>query len=534
MVFTIHRYVFRELFRAFLLAATALTLILSLGSILRPVQEYGIGPGQVIHLLGYFMPITLTFVLPLAALFACALIYGRFAGDNELDACRASGISLLTLVYPGLTLAIMITIANLILSFYVTPAFIRRAEKAVKADARQILFRNIQQRGYYKIPPDERYRIYADYADTENDVLAGVIVAERKGAGIARLITAESARVKFEMHDRLNEVEIIAHNTYQMGSANESGFSSEWLSIATEFGSLINDDVKFKKIDEMKKIRLDPMRFVPVERLARQAYAQLNTELLAQDIADAKTKDPNGFYKLYSNEKLIEVSASNSHVSGERNIGLYGEVTVSEYLAGSSKIINKFKCSDATLLIEGDEIAPTITIELINASWTQPDGLEGLTRRHIIRGLVMPKSVSGRFNDTDILKTVSVQNTDPLLRNKPSGEMRDLQERLDSKIHATIVRIDTEVHSRLVFGLGCIPMILIGIGLGIIQRGGHLLSAFGSSCIPAVVMVIFIMMGRNVAYNDSSIAQAGIPLMWAGLAVLLSLMAMLYKKLLSN
>jgi len=106
MVFTLHRYLFREIFRIFLLASLALTLILSLGSILRPVQEYGVGPGQVIHLMGYFLPITLTFVLPMSALFAGALVYGRFTSDNELDACRASGISILTMVYPGLTLAI--------------------------------------------------------------------------------------------------------------------------------------------------------------------------------------------------------------------------------------------------------------------------------------------------------------------------------------------------------------------------------------------------------------------------------------------
>ena len=148
MVFTLHRYIFRELFKVFVFAAVALTLILSLGSILRPVQEYGVGPRQVVHLMGYFLPITLTFVLPMAALFASALVYGRFASDNELDACKASGISPLTLVYPGLALAIMVATANLILSFHMMPYFVHLAEKSLKADAKQILFRNIQRRGY--------------------------------------------------------------------------------------------------------------------------------------------------------------------------------------------------------------------------------------------------------------------------------------------------------------------------------------------------------------------------------------------------
>jgi len=132
MVFTLHRYIFRELLRVFVLAAVALTVMLSLGSILRPVQEYGVGPRQVIHLMGYFLPITLTFILPMAALFAGALVYGRLTSDNELDACRASGISLLTLVYPGFVLAIIVAIANLLLSFHVMPTFVRLAEKSLK------------------------------------------------------------------------------------------------------------------------------------------------------------------------------------------------------------------------------------------------------------------------------------------------------------------------------------------------------------------------------------------------------------------
>ena len=119
MVFILHRYIFRELMKVFLLATVALTLMLSLGMLLRPIQEFGIGPRQVLHLMGYFLPITLTFVLPMAALFAASLVYGRFASDNELDACRASGVSIITLVYPGLALAIVVAITNLVLSFYV-------------------------------------------------------------------------------------------------------------------------------------------------------------------------------------------------------------------------------------------------------------------------------------------------------------------------------------------------------------------------------------------------------------------------------
>ncbi len=117
MVFILHKYIFRELLKVFAPAAAALTLILSLGSVLRPMQEFGVGPRQAVHIMGYFLPVTLTFVLPIAALFAGALVYGRLAGDNELDACKASGIGFLRLVYPGLALALIVASANLIFEF---------------------------------------------------------------------------------------------------------------------------------------------------------------------------------------------------------------------------------------------------------------------------------------------------------------------------------------------------------------------------------------------------------------------------------
>ncbi len=143
----------------------------------------------------YFLPITLTFVLPIAALFAGALVYGRFASDNELDACRASGIGIINLVIPGLFLAVVVAVSNLFLSFYVMPTFVHLAEKTIKADIKQMLFRSIEQKGYYKVPPDNEYLIYADYVDNQNDTLYGVVLTKLEGLEIGEVFTAESARI---------------------------------------------------------------------------------------------------------------------------------------------------------------------------------------------------------------------------------------------------------------------------------------------------------------------------------------------------
>jgi hypothetical protein len=77
-------------------------------------------------------------------------------------------------------------------------------------------------------------------------------------------------------------------------------------------------------------------------------------------------------------------------------------------------------------------------------------------------------------------------------------------------------------------------MIVIGIGLGIALKGGHLLSAFGASCVPAAVLIVCIMMGRNIAKNPGAQTVSGTMLMWSGLVLLSLLAAAIYHRLLRN
>ena len=90
------------------------------------------------------------------------------------------------------------------------------------------------------------------------------------------------------------------------------------------------------------------------------------------------------------------------------------------------------------------------------------------------------------------------------------------------------------MHSRLVFGIGCVTLIMIGIGLGIVFKGGHLLSAFGASSVPAAVLIVCIMMGKNITKNLGAQAGSGVAMMWVGLAFLSLLAGLLYHRLLKN
>jgi lipopolysaccharide export LptBFGC system permease protein LptF len=521
MVFTLHRYVLWELIKVFTLASVALTLMLSLGSLLRPIQNYGVGPEQALRLLSYLLPITLTFVLPIAAIFAASLVYGRFASDNELDACRASGIGLWTLIYPGLVLAILVAITNLFLSFYVVPNYVHRAEKAVKADAKQILFRNLQRKGSYELPG---HRIHADAVNLAKNELEGIVIAETGNKPTKKIITARRAQVDIEAHKNFNQIMITAYDVYQFDEQGQVYFKN--LRIGDEMGSLLSDNIKFKKIDEIKRIRSDPMQFSPIAKLATQTYLQLVAELFAAEAAAQLAQGAE--MQLRGDNELVRYTATACNVKKDAEIELSGNVVVSEYDNAQKTTLPDYVYRSSRAVIKVEDGPAGIFFEMIitgTPEWTRPDGTKGWSSQHIIKNLSLPSSVGQKLGP-DILKTVAAM---PTLLKQPSPDLVKLHARLKKEIECDMTDIDVEINSRLVFGVGCIVLILIGAGLGIILKGGHLLTAFGASAIPAAALIVCIAMGRNLAFNRGDV---GILLMWCSLLVLTLLAAALYRKLL--
>src|ERR1051325_11849181 len=98
--YTLSRYIFWDLLRIFLMASGALAGIMSFGGLLRPLTQQGLDAGQVSKILTYFTPAMTAYSFPIAALFAATMVYGRLSADNELVACRAAGINLISVALP--------------------------------------------------------------------------------------------------------------------------------------------------------------------------------------------------------------------------------------------------------------------------------------------------------------------------------------------------------------------------------------------------------------------------------------------------
>ena len=182
------------------MALIALTIMLTIFSVIEPLRkQQGMTIGQVLSFFGYMMPFMLSLTMPISALFAATITYGRFSQDNELLACRASGISTMSLLKPALILGVFVTAVSLILSNYVAPEMIKRSFATLNANPKGLVYRQLEHRSYYH---DGDNFIHADDVTEEQDRLHGLVFV--KWGGLKEAIEiGDKARITGYPHDQI-------------------------------------------------------------------------------------------------------------------------------------------------------------------------------------------------------------------------------------------------------------------------------------------------------------------------------------------
>lgn len=119
------RYILREIFGLLVLGFIVYTFILLLQYLFSSAEmiiQRGLPAATVGRLLLLVLPSSVVLTIPMALLFAILIAIGRLAGDSELVALRASGISLLSLYRPILLLSLGLFLLNSFLTLEVMPA----------------------------------------------------------------------------------------------------------------------------------------------------------------------------------------------------------------------------------------------------------------------------------------------------------------------------------------------------------------------------------------------------------------------------
>jgi len=232
---TLHKYIFHEIWPT-LLASLAVFLFIVLAARMLNLAEWmvnhGVHPFQLAKMIFYLLPGMILFALPAVLLMAVFVAFHRLSNDNELQAMKASGISL----YQMLPSVVLISLAGflvaLFLSSYAGPWGRKSFKDFVFTIAQSRADLGIQERVF--CDPFKGVTFYISNFDPKERVMKDVFLVDRRDPAMTTTIVAREGRIDsrealrlitvrffdgtiFMADKKQQEGRIISFSTYDLG-----------------------------------------------------------------------------------------------------------------------------------------------------------------------------------------------------------------------------------------------------------------------------------------------------------------------------
>jgi lipopolysaccharide export LptBFGC system permease protein LptF len=309
---TLFWYIFLDLLKIFGLTNGALSGVMSFGGLVRPLTKQGLGISEVASLILHLLPAMSTYSLPIAALFATTLVYGKLASDNEIVAMRAGGISHLAIALPGIVLGLIVCVLSLALLFFIVPVHTLQAEKVVYSNVARLLATSIERTHEFELGSTgavlsaQGARIVAAGDNDPNRqtvVLDSPLIINsevvRGPQGKMRVpkefYTARQATVHISSVPSSDEVEVVAQLEQGISFPRRFNKAVTGGIEATQFGparipSQLAEKVKFMDLRKLWDLRDDPDLSSRVQKAARECNRRQQQRIILAEIQRQLTR----------------------------------------------------------------------------------------------------------------------------------------------------------------------------------------------------------------------------------------------------
>jgi len=203
MLKILDRYMIKDLAPSFALAVGVLTFFLVIDRVYQLtdlVITKSVPFHFVLGLLLFMLPGVLTLTVPMALLVSVLLVGGRLAGDLEVVALKASGVSPLRLFRPFLGIGILVCGIVAVLTLVIAPA----ASGAFQNQLFQILqtkaTTGIKERTF--TASFSQMVMYVDDISASQVALRGLLVSDERDAKLSRIIVAREGRLFSDAKNR--------------------------------------------------------------------------------------------------------------------------------------------------------------------------------------------------------------------------------------------------------------------------------------------------------------------------------------------
>ncbi|MBI3406880.1 MAG: LptF/LptG family permease [Planctomycetes bacterium] len=197
----IHRTIFMDLLRVFLMALAALTSLLLLAGIIAEASQHGLGPAQILAAIPLLIPSTLPYTLPATTLFASCVVFGRLSNDNEILALKSAGIHLRHVIWPAAFLGVIVSAVTIGLSLDVIPTTHHMLRTKVVTDVEDFLYNMLRREGCIR-HPKINYTIYVKRVLGKKLIDATFMRKDPKGERFDVIARAQEAELLFDLNKR--------------------------------------------------------------------------------------------------------------------------------------------------------------------------------------------------------------------------------------------------------------------------------------------------------------------------------------------
>ncbi|MDB5173711.1 MAG: lipopolysaccharide transporter permease LptF [Phycisphaerales bacterium] len=566
---TLFKYIFKDLFKIFMMASGALAGIMSFGGLLRPLTREGLDAGQVSRMLTYFTPAMTTYSFPVAALFATAVVYGRLSADNELTAFKASGISLLSLTVagPALVLGLVVAIGSMLFLCFIVPASTLKVEKVIYSNLAKLVQGRIERE--HQIP-FEQMTIFAQEAylpdpatvppGQQQVVLVGpqIVSVERpypdkRDYRVPKeFYTASRAIVYIEPQADGEDLSV----TVRLEGGFKFPRKFEGAVVAgideTEFGpnfipSPIKEDCKFMDVWRLHSLYDNVAASHNIQHILAdfvkngQKYSYLKT------LVDELNREPNTTAFDFGSGTRYTLSFDGETQASLRNFEISAPfpapppaatapATTSPDLKTVADpverkiVFRQEKRGEETLIVRAASVIvharPATEAGVVNVSIDLKDCVQTTEARDgTQRDLILRPKYTASFPMPMDERTKAVASQSLAYFESREAAPFGNQPFLAHEKTVLLNNIVAESNGRASFAVSCLILVILGAALGMMFRSGNFLTAFAVSFIPALLSITLIVAGERTASHVSFKPDASNPLqlslmlIWTGNAV---------------
>jgi len=115
-----------------------------------------------------------------------------------------------------------------------------------------------------------------------------------------------------------------------------------------------------------------------------------------------------------------------------------------------------------------------------------------------------------------MVESIDLAHLPFLSEDKVAAKDADLAWAVRHVTEALHFEIIAEMHGRVALGLSCCLLVALGAALGLVFRGGQVLSAFAIAVAPGLVTFVVVFMGQNMVTNPDVEAWKGLAAIWSG------------------